>query len=146
MPNCLKYQVIPELQIILEYLAGHIDLNELINFEIAQSEDESYNSAYSNITDLRNAEFIVTENAIKKYVDFVKKTEKMISYRKVAFIVGTPSQTALTILYAQLVNHLPINNKVFSTLEAAMNWIGLKINDQQLVQKTLESLKYIEPA
>jgi hypothetical protein len=141
MAKYLKYQVVPELQIIVEYLAGEINLNELINFQISEIKDKSYSKEFNNVTDLRDAVFIVSEGDIKKYVDFVKQTDEMISTRKVAFLTNTPKQAALTIMYSYYIESSPINNKVFSTLDAAMSWVGISIENHDIIENILHKFR-----
>jgi hypothetical protein len=141
MANCLLYTIIPELKLIVEYMSGKIDLPTMVNFQIKETEDSLYNADYDNIADLRNAEFVITDGAIKKYAEFVRQTEKMISNRKVAILTVTPNQTAITMMYSQYIDNSPINNKVFSTMEAAIKWIGITSEDSQIVEIAFNNMQ-----
>jgi hypothetical protein len=141
MTKILRYKVIPECKLIVEYFEGQIGLNELIDFQLRQMEDKSCNPGYNDLTDLRNSEFIVQKNDVKKYADFVKQTEIKQGNRKVAIITENPGQTAITMLYSSYTKQLPLNNKVFSTLEAALKWIGIPGNDFLKVENILDKLK-----
>lgn len=141
MAKFLTYKALPELDLVVEYFEGQINLHDLIDFQLRQLDHAMCNLINNVITDLRNSEFIVLKNDVKKYADFVKNTEEKQRNRKVAIIADTPTQTAITMLYSSYTEGLPLNNKVFSTVEAAAKWLGITSVNILLVEKTLNFLK-----
>jgi hypothetical protein len=138
--NYLAYKVLPELKIIVEYFEGQIYLKDLIEFQLNQLNDKTCKIEYSDITDLRNAEFIVKKDDLKHYVDFIKENEEKQGNRRIAIIADTPFQTALTMLYSSYTESLMLNNKVFSTEEAAFKWLEIPENKFKLIRTAFEQL------
>ena len=139
--NYLTYKVLPEIKIIVEYFEGPIDLQDLITFQMNQLNDKNCKIEYSDITDLRNAEFIIKKDDLKRYVNFVKENDAKQGNRKVAIIADTPLLTAITMLYSTYTENLLLNNKVFSTQEAAYQWLELPEDHYSIINIALDELK-----
>jgi hypothetical protein len=141
MSHRIKYKIIPELKVAVEYYEGQISLNDIIEFELSEMENSEYRPTLNFVADFRNAELIAAESDVKKFVDFLKKTEGIIDQRKVALVTDTPNQVVLTTLYALYTSDMPVKNKVFSTLDAAMKWLEIKEENYDLIIGNLEELK-----
>lgn len=141
MANYMSYKVLPDLKIIVEYFEGQINLQDLINFQLNQLKDESCRLDYNDITDVRNAQFVVLKDDLKKYVEFVRNSDAKQHNRKVAIIADNPGQTAITMLYSAYTENLALNNKVFSTIEAAIKWMGMPVDRLSSISDTIELIK-----
>jgi hypothetical protein len=141
MSNRIKYKIISELQLAVEYYEGQISLNDVIAFELSEMKNSEYSPMLNFIADFRNAELTASESDVKEFVDFLKKTEGIIDNRKVALVTDTPNQVVLKTLYALYTSDTPVKIKVFSTLDAAMKWLEVKEKDHSLIFQTLEELK-----
>ena len=141
MANSLKYKIIADLKVIVEYYEGRIFLNDMIEFETREMKDKEYYPQLNMIADLRNAELLASDKDVIEFADFMKKTKELLAERKVAIVTNTPYQAALTTLYSLYTADSPLNNKVFSTLEAAMKWIGLPESKQHIIEETFENLR-----
>jgi hypothetical protein len=139
--NNLTYKVLPEFKLIVEYFEGQINLQDLINFQMNQLNDAACKLDFNDLTDVRNAQFVVLKNDLKKYVEFVRNNESKHHNRKIAIIADKPNQTAITMLYSAYTERLPLNNKVFSTVEAAVEWMGLGVNDLPAINDAIETIK-----
>jgi hypothetical protein len=141
MSHRINYKIIPELQVAVEYYEGQLSLNDIIEFELREMENSEYSPKLNFIADFRNAELIASEGDVKKFIDFLKKTKGIVDQRKVALVTETPNQVVLTTLYALYTSDMPVKNKVFSTLDAAMKWLEIKEESHKIILKSLEELR-----
>lgn len=141
MNPSLKYKILTEIPVIVEYYEGLITLNDLIEFEIREMNDENYSPDLNTITDLRNAKLSALDYEVNEFVNFLKQTKGIVGNRKVAIITNTPDQVAITSLYSMYTKDLPIKNEVFSTIEAAISWLGLPVSLFKLIKDNIDFLE-----
>jgi hypothetical protein len=138
MKKFVNYSIIPELKIIVECYKGQFTSVDGINYKKNLYQDKDYNPAYNMITDLRELEMHVkVEDDIKElttYFDFLKTTAVE---RKVALITSKPNQAVLAHLFKELARNSIIEYEVFSTLEAAIGFVGLALNQSDTINQAL---------
>jgi hypothetical protein len=138
MKKFINYIIIPELKIIVECYKGQFTSVDGINYKKTLYKDKDYNPAYNMITDLRELEMHVkVEDDIKElttYFDFLKTTAVE---RKVALITNKPNQAVLAHLFKELARNSIIEYEVFSTLEAAIGFVGLALNQSDTINQAL---------
>ena len=122
--NLYKYFIIKDKNLVLEILSGSFELSDYINLKQSQFKDPDYDPNFSLILDIRNIEDIVSEKKIKEYPERIKPIQHFTNRIKAAVITHTPSQVAGASLYKSFEDK-PIDYKIFSTLEYALNWIGI---------------------
>ena len=141
MTNKVKYRVLPDFKIIIEYFNGAITLNDIIENDKNIVIDKQYNLNYNSIIDFRNAQLMLSQDDISSYINFVITNSQIIGKRKVAFITRTPDHVALLTIYEMLSENLPMTYNIFSTIEASLKWIGVSISYIDLFEKYIEDLK-----
>jgi hypothetical protein len=141
MGNYVNYKIISEKKLILEYYSGTIIVQDLIKQKFDISREKEYNADYNIIHDLRDAELLISEEEGKTFLNFLKSTTLPNKNRKVAHLTETAGQVTTTTLFT-LLNDIPnINIEVFSTLEAAVIWLDLSIDDYYLIYNYFKALK-----
>ena len=89
--------------------------------------DSDYNDSYSIFSDIRGAIFKLSDIEIKTIYKLLKKaTSKNSIYQKCAFITTNPND----VVNSELINismkkFSPINIQIFSTKEAACQWLNI---------------------
>ena len=142
MIDKVKYRVLPDIKIIIEYFNGAITLNDIIENDENIVIDKQYNLNYNSIISFRDAQFMLSEdNDIINYINFVNTNSKIIGKRKVAFLTSTPDQVALLTIYEMLGENLPMTYNIFSTMKASLKWVGVSISYIDLFEKYIEDLK-----
>lgn len=141
MDGYIKYKILPELNLIIEYYCGKINLDDIINHKKNEIEDIEYRSNYNFIADLRDSELDIAQPDIFDYVSFVEMNNKITGQRKSAILTDTPNQVALTSLFKLKSEKLPVNNKIFSTLEASMEWLNLSKNYYNHITGIINNMK-----
>ena len=79
---------------------------------------------YNIVSDYRNSTFIATHNDIEIICDILSSLEYILKGKKQALILDSPMNTALSVLFEGEANkRVGFIVKIFSTEEAALNWI-----------------------
>ena len=84
-----------------------------------------YKPDYSLLVDIREATFIID---IKDYLNILgifKDLPGKQKNKKFALLTTTPQQVAFSTIFSQhMKSNFPLTVEVFSTYEAAVNWLG----------------------
>ena len=103
---------------------GEIYLNEITNYIIATKENNSYPRTLKIISDASNAHFNFQPKDIEVIIYENNRSLERYDYIIDAIIVESPRTTAITILYKELSKNRKYIFNVFSTKEAALEWIN----------------------
>jgi hypothetical protein len=102
---------------------GEVYLKEIIDYIISTKENNSYPRILKIITDASNANFNFEIDDLGKIITENDKSLEKYNHIIDAIIVTDPKNTAISILYQKL----EINDKytfdIFSTKNAASNWL-----------------------
>jgi len=141
MIDKVKYRVLPDIKIIIEYFNGEITLNDIIENDKNIVIDKHYNLNYNSIIDFRDAQLMLSQDDIINYINFVNKNSEIVGKRKVAFLTSTPDHVALLTIYDMLGESLPMAYNIFSTMKASLKWVGVSISHIDLFEKYIEDFK-----
>ena len=125
--NFYNYYILKDKNLVIEILRGIFDITDFINLKKAESEDPDFDPNFNSILDIRNVENAFSKeirNDLENYLGIIKTLQHVTKRRKTAVITYKPSQVA-GISWYQLVDDRGIDYKVFSTLEAAKEWLGV---------------------
>lgn len=143
-----SFKILPDLKLIIELFSDRTTINDAIELKKSEIIDINYNSGYNFIVLFININLPVTkvaETEIRKYVDSIKSNKQIIGTRKSAIITEKPNQVVLGTIYEMIAKELPMNYKIFSTLKAALNWIGLPSEYESVISKNIEDLRIMRP-
>jgi len=101
-----------------------------INIDILHSElnriwnSSDYKTSYNSLVDVRQAELEIEIKEFSKLIDIFSNFPITQTEMKIAVLTSTPQQVALSTLFAQNVQmKYPLSIEVFSTYEAAFDWL-----------------------
>ncbi|UMB55084.1 hypothetical protein MKD41_06310 [Lutibacter sp. A64] len=135
------YRIISDLNLILECHGGSLDVNSYIKFKQKLFNDVNFKTGLNHFIHFRNTIFINPEEDLIKFVDFIKNNTSKLGERKVAFVTSTPSHVVTTTIYNSLLSDVKQQVSVFSTNNAAFNWLivhPLNINELNTIVNTME--------
>ena len=119
----IKYQIDTQKKIISETWPGEVSIEDYIEVKQNQFKDPDFNPDFHVITDLRNNKQRFNEDIIMGIKDIMKSQSKYIRNRKSAIIANKPQAVASSI-FLQLKSHdVPVEIKVFSTIESTYAWL-----------------------
>jgi hypothetical protein len=137
--NIYNYYILKEKNLVIEVLRGYFVLSDFIDLKRTESKDPDFDPNFDSILDIRNIENAFTQEIIRDLENFLKiiKTVQNVSKkRKAAVIASKPSQVAGTTWY-KLIDDRSIEYKVFSTLKAAREWLGIEEIDFKSIDLSL---------
>ena len=95
-----------------------IELNKLWD-------NPQFNPHYSVLIDIRNARFSGESKEFPQLLEIFSKMPGNRTNRKFALLTETPQQVAYSTMFSQFIkSNFPLLVEVFSTYDAAMNWLG----------------------
>jgi hypothetical protein len=141
MKKSAQYKILPELKIMIEYFSVETTLNDMIEHRKILIKDKDYNPGFNFITDFRDTILACSYDDILSYIEFAKKEPNMLGKRRAAILTETPNQTAISVLYVLNLHDLPFIVEIFSTMDAAIKWVGLSQNDKSIVEEIIKNMK-----
>ena len=85
-----------------------------------------YNADFSVLVDVRQASFVVDTNDIPAVLEIFSAMPGSKKNRKFALLTATPQQVAFATMFGQNIKtKYPFIVEIFSTHEAALNWLGV---------------------
>ena len=118
-----SYKIISEHNIIIEFHKGNIEVDSYIKFKEKTFNDEDFKTGLNYLIHFKNVTFFTPQEDIKKFVNFIKNNAPKLGKRKVALITNTPNQVVSTTIYKTMQANLNQEVEIFSTDEAALNWL-----------------------
>jgi hypothetical protein len=118
-----EFFIIEEAKLIVEILTGSITTFDGMQLKKREIADPKYNSSYSFLTDIRNADFYVSEEELDTYIRFLKHTDNAMNTRRSAILTKTPQHVSLAHLYSEIGKELSVEWQIFSTMEVALKWL-----------------------
>jgi len=141
MIKTAQYKILPELKIMIEYFSVEMSLDDLISHRKIMIHDIEYNPTYNIITDFRDAYLNGNEDDILSFIEFAKNYPNLAAKRRAAILTETPNQTVISSIYKLKLQDLPFIVKIFSTVSAALNWVGLTLTDKEKIENEIKKMK-----
>jgi hypothetical protein len=131
-----KYFIYKDKKLVVEIIAGDTksEIDEHINFKKTLAADPDFDPSFNSIIDLRKINIKSMkeiEATIKYYFRHAKQVPNLLAKRKCALITITPKQVAATFIYKSF-RELPIEYKIFSTVEASLKWLDIDDFDTKI--------------
>jgi hypothetical protein len=129
------YKIYKDRKLIVEYYSGDINIEDIVILKTALSLEQDFNSGYSIVLDFRECDLLITKEDVLGFISFLKENSIIVGKRKSAYLTTNPNEVVVATIFSTLIKNLPISPKIFTTTEAAVNWLGLdKINNQDLLE------------
>jgi hypothetical protein len=129
--NLYKYNILKDKNLIIEVLRGSFVLAEFVNLKKSESEDPDFDPNFNSILDIRNLENTFSEEISKdleRFSGIIKTLQPIPKRKRTAVITRTPAQVT-GITWYKLIDDRGIDYEVFSTLERATDWLGIRKTD-----------------
>ena len=122
--NC-HYKIDPKNQVIIETFSEDFTLQGYIAHKNKLHNDPEFSPNYHIIADLRKTSINkMHTDAIENMISFLANNKDKISNRKSAIVTSTPKQVVNSFIFSKYARELSIKIKIFSTFEAALDWIN----------------------
>lgn len=138
----LNYKILPEKRVILGYASGHLQWKDITMKKAEIGQDPLFDPSFNMLDDIRDAYIIMNKPAdIKRFHQFTRSQKSYLGNRYTALLTKTPNQVANSELLKLFGQQTPIHFGTFSTLEGAMNWVGLPPSSTSTILAEIALLK-----
>jgi len=110
-------------KILVNTLTGTIDISDVLNMYHQIEHHGSLPANLKIIIDSQEARYSFTEKDLQKIANAIKHLLTKFNSIQEAIVQSTPYETAMAVLYEQMVHFDNFRFKVFSTREAAIQWL-----------------------
>lgn len=135
--NC-HYKILPHYSLIIQKIEGDISISDSIEMTRNEFADAQYNVTYNILVDMRNFKSPAkTQNHVANvevFTEFLKQNSTH-SNALVSIIISEPLQAVIIELFKNKISELPFNISIFTTLEAALEYLHLQQKIQDISQE-----------
>ena len=132
-----KYYIITDLNLILECYIGEFKYKDIFESKMIEMSDPEWKNNYNVLADIRDSKFLISESEIK---DLHKHYDLSVK-RKSALLTNFPSHVVFgTFLKNYNIKESLILPEVFSTVEAALFWLDINLEENERVKEILNEL------
>lgn len=110
-------------QVLITRFEGDVNLKEITDYIDATRLNKKYPRELRIITDSRKSNMLLKPEDLSAIVDANNKSLKEYTYIIDAIILENPHDTAMSFLYKELSKTKNYYFKLFSTYDAAINWL-----------------------
>jgi hypothetical protein len=139
--STINFHIYSDFKTILEHFSGDIKIKDIIRVKQSISTNSSYSPKFNVIMDFREAHLVFDTSKVSEYVRFANNYPKIYGERKTAFITSRPNEVVITTIFGLTKGDLPIDPRTFSTLQAALLWMGLPAESFPIIENKLEQFK-----
>jgi cellulose synthase/poly-beta-1,6-N-acetylglucosamine synthase-like glycosyltransferase len=115
-----------DLEFLDSKFEGDIIKKEIVDYIDATRLNKTYPRKLKILTDSTNANMVFAKNDLKAVVEANLKSLEQYNYIIDAIITDNPKETAFSILYKELSATNKYRFNVFSTREAAIEWLNFQ--------------------
>jgi hypothetical protein len=119
----------------VESYKGLITLPDVRTFLLEEFQDALYDPTFDYLCDLRKAQIEMTGNDLDEMSTFLEALKDDVKPHKCALLADTPGQVASATLYTELLKSFPVDIELFTTTEAAIQWLNKSISIIPQVKK-----------
>jgi hypothetical protein len=119
-----NYKVFHDKKFIIEFHEGSGTMQDVMVFKLKEADDVNYSPNYDLLIDVRTTKINAKRNDVKDYIEFALSHKGISGHRKLAIITNTPRHVVFFTFLNMFKIRLPQTMKIFSTIDAAMYWLG----------------------
>jgi len=102
---------------------GNVTLEEIVDYIVATKENKSYPRTLKILTNASKANMVFSPEDLAIIVEENYKSLEKYEYIIDAIVLSSPKETAFSVLYQELAKTKKYKFQVFSTNEAAIEWL-----------------------
>jgi hypothetical protein len=142
MKNNANYMILPEFSLILECCRGNTSVEDAIHMKKTELSDKLYNPNYNIIVDFQEFKTSLDSTVKDSTVDFFSFLKDLNINCRIAFLTAEPHQVVISMILKELNSNLEaFKIEVFSTLEAAIGFLGYTAGDLDKISGKIRELK-----
>jgi len=136
-----NYMILPEFRLILECCKGEASVGDAIKMKKNEWLDILYSPEYNIIVDFQEFEAKVDEETNESILRFFRFLKSIDIRSKIAFLTAEPHQVVVSMILKELIKYGDtFKIEVFSTVEAAVRYLGYPVENLDLINKKIREL------
>ncbi len=141
MKKYANYLILPEFSLILECCKGPALVEDAIYMKKTELSDNMYNPNYNILVDFREFETFLDSKINESVTNFYNFLKGLDRNSKIAFLTTVPHQVVISLILKELCTVLKsVKIEVFSTVEAAIRYLGIPIENFDLINNKIFEL------
>ncbi len=120
----IQYQIDTIKRVITETWPEIVSIEDYKQVKQSEFNDPDFDPDFNVITDMRLLKLELNVIVIDKIINFIDNNSNTMKDRKSAILTNKPNQVVNSFIFRSRAKNLPLNIKVFSTQEGALNWIS----------------------
>ena len=120
----IQYQIDTIKRVITETWPEIVTIEDYKQVKQSEFNDPDFDADFNVITDMRLLNLELNVIIIDKIINFIDNNSNTMKDRKSAILTNKPNQVVNSFIFRSRAKNLPLNIKVFSTMEGALNWIS----------------------
>ena len=141
MKKYANYMILPEFRLILECCKGQASVEDAIYMKKTELSDNLYNPNYNIIVDFQEFETYLDLTINESTINFYNFLKELDINSKIAILTAEPHQVVISVILKGLSTNLEtFKIEVFSTVEAAIRFLGFTIENFDLINNKIIEL------
>ncbi len=119
----ITYEFNTKLGILETTLTDKIGIDEIVQYYNQLKGNNDLPRNLKNLIDSNNAQYTFQDKDLTKIADVIKELLEQHTFLKEAIVQNSPYETAMAMLYERMVYYNNFQFNLFSTREAAIEWL-----------------------
>jgi len=141
MKKYANYMILPEFRLILECCKGQASVEDAIYMKKTELSDNLYNPKYNILVDFQEFDTFLDSTINESTINFYNFLKELDINSKIAILTAEPHQVVISVILKGLNTNLEtFKIEVFSTLEAAIRFLGFPLEKFDMINNKIIEL------
>lgn len=141
MKKFANYMILPEFRLILECCKGQASVEDAIYMKKTELSDNLYNPKYNILVDFQEFDTFLDSTINESTINFYNFLKELDINSKIAILTAEPHQVVISVILKGLNTNLEtFKIEVFSTLEAAIRFLGFPLEKFDMINNKIIEL------
>jgi hypothetical protein len=141
MKSINRYSILKEEGLIIQFHQNELKLDGMKKLKLDIINDPDFDPNFVFLIDVKNAQIMMTTDELAQYGNFVSANLKLKGARRLAILTTNSNQVVKSVIYTQNSNLKPLVYEIFSTLDGALNWLGVDTFNLKIIASEIKKLK-----
>ena len=141
MKKFANYMILPEFRLILECCKVQASVKDAIYMKKTELSDNLYNPKYNILVDFQEFDTFLDSTINESTINFYNFLKELDINSKIAILTAEPHQVVISVILKGLNTNLEtFKIEVFSTLEAAIRFLGFPLENFDMINNKIIEL------
>lgn len=136
----INVRILKDHQLVVMCFEGEITPEEVTSFIAGLVNNPAYDPTYKSVIDLRHCTLLYDIVGLKRTLEYMATAKGFAAKRKTAYITSSSGHVVPPMMMTSGNYNIPMEVKVHSTVDAALDWLGLENFSTEDYQQLLRSM------